>query len=83
MFLVFSHLEVNALPQVLFPGLNDLTELLKVRRPVQINYPSIEKKKKKKDAKEHVKRCLTALAIRDLYIITTVRYHPTPNSGCN
>ena len=47
MFLVFSHLEVNALPQVLFPGLNDLTELLKVRRPVQINYPSTEKKKKK------------------------------------
>ena len=82
MFLVFSHLEVNALPQVLFPGLNDLTELLKVRRPVQINYPSTEKKKKK-DAKEHVKRCLTSLAIRDLYIITTVRYHSTPNSGCN
>ena len=45
MFLVFSHLEVNAFPQVLFPGLNDLTELLKVRRPVQINYPSIKKKK--------------------------------------
>lgn len=49
MFLVFSHLEVNALPQVLFPGLNDLTELLKVRRPVQINHPSIEKKKEEEE----------------------------------
>ena len=82
MFLVFSHLEVNAFPQVLFPGLNDLTELLKVRRPVQINYPSI-KKKKRKNAKEHMKRCSTSLSIRDLHNITTVRYHSTPNNSCN
>ena len=44
-FLVLSCLKVKALPQVLFPGLGDLTKVFRVRLPAKINYPSSKNRK--------------------------------------